>query len=80
MPQTPSVKVTTQFLAGTVLFILGQLLSDTSWTAWLPDQAKPFVPFVLLLLAAIVAYLKGETNPPASSFRYRLPDDYHPQQ
>lgn len=71
--QTPSMKVTTQFLVSAVLFVLERLLSDTKWTAWLPDGLGPYVPFLLLLLGAVAAYVKKETNPALSSFRYRPP-------
>lgn len=78
MPQAPSSKVTTQFLVTAVLIVLGKLLDDTSWVAWIPDRYRPVVLLLLPLLGAVVAYYKAETRPPASAFRYRLPDDPHP--
>ncbi len=71
--QTPSMKVVTQFLVAAMLLVVQRLLSDTAWVAWLPDWLGPYSEFLLLLLAAVVAYLKAETNPAMSSFRFRAP-------
>lgn len=61
--QTPSAKVMTQFLVGLVLAVLAYLAQDQSWAAGLPAWAGPIVA---QLLAAVVAYVKRETNPARS--------------
>lgn len=61
--QTPSAKVTTQFVVGLVLAIVAYLAQDTSWLDSLPGWA---VVVVGQLLAAAAAYGKRETNPARS--------------
>jgi tetrahydromethanopterin S-methyltransferase subunit C len=63
--QTPSAKVTTQFVVGLVLAVLAYLTQDQSWVDGLPPWAAPIVAQIL---AAVVAYMKRETNPAPSSF------------
>lgn len=62
--QTPSAKVTTQFVVGLVLAVLAYATQDTSWMSWLPDY---LVAPAGVLLAAVAAYMKRETNPPNPS-------------
>lgn len=62
--ETPSAKVTTQFIVGLVLAVLGYLAVDQSWLGFLPDVA---VGPAALVVAAVAAYLKRETNPASSS-------------
>ena len=61
--QTPSAKVTTQFVVGLVLTIVAYLAQDTSWLDSLPGWAAVVVG---QLLAAAAAYGKRETNPARS--------------
>ncbi len=61
--QTPSAKVTTQFLVGLVLAIVAYATADQSWMGWLPDYLRG--PGALVL-AAVAAYVKRETNPARS--------------
>lgn len=58
--QTPSAKVTTQFIVGLLLAVAAYASQDTSWMGWLPDY---LVGPAALLLAAVAAYVKRETNP-----------------
>ena len=62
--QTPSAKVTTQFLVGLVLAVVAYLAQDQSWLDSLPGWAAVIVG---QLLAAVAAYAKRETNPARSS-------------
>ncbi len=61
--QTPSAKVTTQFVVGIVVAVAAVLAKDTSWLDGLPVWVAPIVAQVL---AAVVAYAKRETNPARS--------------
>lgn len=61
--QTPSAKVTTQFVVGLVLTIAGYLAQDQSWLDSLPGWAAIVVGQVVALAAA---YQKRETNPARS--------------
>lgn len=61
--QTPSAKVTTQFLVGLVAVIVAYATADQSWMEWLPDYLRGPAG---ILLAAILAYAKRETNPARS--------------
>jgi len=63
MMQTPSAKVTTQFVVGIVVAVAAVLAKDTSWLDGLPVWVAPIVAQVL---AAVVAYAKRETNPARS--------------
>lgn len=58
--QTPSVKVTTQFVVGLVAVVVAYAAQDTTWMEWLPDYLKGPAA---VLLAAVMAYMKRETNP-----------------
>lgn len=58
--QTPSAKVTTQFVLGLVLTVAAYLAQDQSWLDQLPGWVAPIVA---PLLAAVLAYMKRETNP-----------------
>lgn len=61
--QTPSAKVTTQFVVGLVLAVAAYLAQDQSWLDSLPGWAAVIVG---QLLAAVAAYAKRETNPARS--------------
>lgn len=61
--QTPSAKVSTQFVVGLVLAVAAYLAQDTSWLDQLPGWAAVIVA---QLLAAVAAYRKRETNPARS--------------
>lgn len=61
--QTPSAKVTVQFVVGIVVAVAAVLAKDTSWLDGLPVWVAPIVAQVL---AAVVAYAKRETNPARS--------------
>lgn len=61
----PSTKVLTQLLVGLVVGILTVLARDTSWADGLPVWVAPIITQVI---AAVVAYVKRETNPAPSSF------------
>lgn len=61
--QTPSAKVTTQFLVGLVLAVAGYLAQDTSWLDTLPGWVAVITGPAL---AAVAAYAKRETNPARS--------------
>ncbi len=61
--QTPSAKVTVQFVVGIVVAVAAVLAKDTSWLDGLPVWVAPVVAQVL---AAVVAYAKRETNPARS--------------
>ena len=61
--QTPSAKVTTQFLVGLVLAVAAYLAQDTSWLNALPGWVAVIVGPAL---AAVAAYAKRETNPARS--------------
>lgn len=61
--QTPSTKVTVQFVVGIVVAVAAVLARDTSWLDGLPVWVAPIVAQVL---AAVVAYAKRETNPARS--------------
>ncbi len=61
--QTPSAKVLTQFLVGLLLAVLAYATADQSWMEWLPDYLR--AP-AALVLAAVAAYMKRETNPARS--------------
>lgn len=61
--QTPSAKVITQFLVGMLLAVLAYATADQSWMEWLPDYLR--AP-AALVVAAVAAYLKRETNPARS--------------
>lgn len=61
--QTPSAKVTTQFVVGILVAVAAVLAKDTSWLDGLPVWVAPIVAQVL---AAVVAYAKRETNPARS--------------
>ena len=62
--ETPSTKVTWQFVAGLVLAVAAYLAKDQSWLDALPGWVAPVVGPVL---AAVLAYMKAETNPASSS-------------
>lgn len=62
--ETPSAKVTTQFLVGIVLAVAAYLAKDQSWLDSLPGWVAPIAGPVL---AAVLAYMKAETNPASSS-------------
>lgn len=62
--ETPSSKVTTQFIVGLLAAVLGYLAADQTWLDFLPDAA---VSPVGVLLAAVAAYFRRETNPASSS-------------
>jgi urea transporter len=63
MMQTPSAKVTTQFVLGLVLAVAAYLARDQSWLDGLPAWVAPIVAPAL---AAVAAYMKRETNPARS--------------
>lgn len=60
----PSAKVTTQFLVGLALTIAAYLAADADLLDNLPGWVAPLAAPVL---AAVVAYMKAETNPAPSS-------------
>lgn len=62
--QTPSAKVSTQFVVGLVLAVLAYAAQDQSWIDGLPAWVAPIVATAL---AAVAAYMKRETNPARSS-------------
>lgn len=64
----PSTKVATQFVVGLVAVVLAYLAKDQSWLEWLPEIARPIAG---LVLAAVAAYFRAETNPAPSSFKGR---------
>ena len=61
--QTPSAKVSTQFVLGLLLALLAYAAQDQSWLDGLPAWVGPVVAPVL---AAVAAYMKRETNPARS--------------
>lgn len=61
--QTPSAKVSTQFLVGLLIAVAAYLAQDQSWIDGLPAWVGPIVAPVL---AAVMAYMKRETNPARS--------------
>lgn len=61
----PSMKVVTQLLAGLVTAVAIELARDQSWIGTLPAGAAVWAP---ILIGAVAAYFKAETNPAPSSF------------
>ena len=61
----PSMKVVTQLLVGLVTAVVIRLAQDQSWIDTLPVGAAAWAPIVI---GAIAAYFKAETNPAPSSF------------
>jgi cell shape-determining protein MreC len=64
----PSTKVTTQFLVGLALAVALYLTQNTAWIGSLPSWA---IAPVSLVLAAVVAYLRAETNPAPSTYTFK---------
>lgn len=61
----PSMKVVTQLLVGLVTAVVIRLAEDQSWISSLPAGAAVWAPIVI---GAVAAYFKAETNPAPSSF------------
>lgn len=63
--ETPSTKVTVQFVVGLLAVVLAHLAADVSWLSFLPEWA---IGPAGVVLAAVAAYIKRETNPASSSY------------
>lgn len=61
--ETPSSKVVTQLLVGILATVLVYLAADTSWLGFLPPVAAGPVG---VIVAALAAYMRTETNPSSS--------------
>jgi cell shape-determining protein MreC len=68
---TPSSKVTVQFFVGLGLAVALYATQNTEWIGALPSWA---VAPVSLLVAAVAAYLKAETNPAPSTYTFHKKD------
>ena len=61
----PSMKVVTQLLVALVAAVAIQLAKDQAWIDTLPAGAAAWAP---MIIGAIAAYFKAETNPAPSTF------------
>lgn len=62
----PSMKVVTQLLVALVAAVAIQLAKDQSWIDSLPAGLGVWAP---IIIGAVAAYFKAETNPAPSSFK-----------
>lgn len=61
----PSMKVVTQLLVALVAAVAIELAKDQRWIDSLPAGAAVWAP---IIVGAVAAYFKAETNPAPSSF------------